>query len=174
MNSIYYILLIFIVSVSCQRKMKTDINTSKENSLIIDSLNQVSKKTKKDTYKLCFQNNDTLTVLSNLYIEDDIDSIKISKNSIFGEYYFCGKSPLNMEVLKSLKTIDNNDYNSLMQTNTAHSIIIKNDTLYISGRTKVTCLQKEEKVKIEFSIYKCYHKKKISNLLIIDNLIPKE
>ncbi len=161
MKILTILFLSYFLLTGCKQKNE---NFNIQNSLKTSSkLQNKNKEDTRDSYTLKFENGDTLKVVSNFFPLKPIDSFSQQNKNIRGKYFYCFKGGISPKISKVLK--------SNFDINTAHSIIIKVDTVFFNGRKKINCLKENDSILIESTIYTFYQNKKETNLLIIDDFI---
>jgi hypothetical protein len=154
--------------ISC--KQDNNLTQNNKDSLIEKPLKISSKiETKKNTRgdnTLIFENGDTLRVVSNFFPLKIIDSFSQQNKNIRGKYFYCFKGGISPKLSKILKRNE-----AKINTNTAHSIIIKTDTLFFNAKKELNCLTKNDSILIESTVYTFYQNKKKTNLVLINDFI---
>ncbi len=117
-----------------------------------------------------FDEKDSLPSASTFYTNKKIDSVSSYKKEFKAKYYYCGKAHTNMKLVNFIKNKNIKDYYSLKSINTAHNLIINNDTLYIQGRKGVKCYKRNDSVNVKSTIYKINIGNNCFNMIIIDDI----
>ncbi len=161
------VLLFAIISlfIACNRK-----KTNNEGITLGSKKDTVQEIDVRGATTLFFDDMDSLSVVSTFYTDKEIDSISSYKKEFKAKYFYCGKGIVNVSLFSKLKEENIKDYNSIVNINTAHSLIINSDTLYINGREGIECYEQNDSVDIKSTIYKINLGNNFLNLIIIDSI----
>lgn len=159
--------LIVLIVLSCRLEQNEQIDKSV--TLSMDSIDN-SRLDSRFPKNIGFSNGDSITVVSNFFTKSEIDSIESRIGTITGIYLYCGKSRINMRIFEKLKIKDNEEYEALKNINTAHNIIVADDTLYFSGKDDIKCFEKGDLIFGSLKIFSFYSDSEIVNLAVLDKL----
>jgi len=160
--------LIACVLLSCNQK--TGVDSKKIDKSEKNSLRKISQEKQEKNPIITFLDGSESAVTPNIRKGYNADSVIVKKKSFLGTYIYCGKGSLNLLDLEILKSKNLKEFKKLSTINTAHQIFTKNhDTLYISGVNELKCLDQNDSVELQVSLYKFFFKKNEENLIVIDS-----
>ena len=161
---LFFCFSIFIILISCNNKKRKTHNylENKPKELL-------NKKDIRGSYTLQFENEDIINVVSNFFPKEQIDSFSQLNKNLRGKYFYCFKGGISSKIFEILKQNEKE-----ININTAHSIIVKNDTMSFNGRQNLECLKENDSVLIKSTIFTFYQRNQKTNLMIIDNFIKIE
>lgn len=157
-----------IFAFLCLSCKQGNIEKSKIDSFEVSKNDTQDQKDVRESSIIKFEDGETLQVVSNFFPRKPIDSFSEVKKKIKGKYFYCFKGRIDSKISEILEK-----NKEQLKINTAHSIIIKKDTIYFSEFNNVPCLKENDSILIKSIVYTFYQKGLKTNLLIIDDLIKK-
>jgi hypothetical protein len=146
---------------SVQKNKSSHIQNSFENSSIIETKEDV-----RGEHILIFENGDTLKVVSNFFSLKKIDSFSQQNKTIKGKYFYCFRGGVSQKISEILKINEKKT-----NTSTAHSVIIKTDTVLFNEKKELDCLNKNDSILIKSTVYTFYQNRRETSLLLIKDLV---
>jgi hypothetical protein len=131
--------------------------------------------TKLDETTITFYNNNKVTVVHNIHMNLNIDSIVIHQDSFTAIYDYCHKGRLNISLFKYLEKSRPSEYTELSEVTTAFALFDNyNNKIDFNGKNNVSCnFSRGSKVMVYSTIYSLFVKQlKVSNILVIDSIKP--
>lgn len=161
-NILFFCFSVFIILItSCNNKQNNAHNHLKNKTE-----KPQNKKDVRGSYNLKFEDGETIDVVSNFFPKEPIDSFSQVNKNLRGKYIYCFKGNISQEIFELL-----NQKEKSMDINTAHCIIVKNDTVSFNGRQKLKCLNENDSILIKSTIFTFYQRNDKTNLMIIDDFI---
>lgn len=139
--------------------------------IILDSIQTVVNSQEKNQ-PITFPDGETLSVRTNFYTDNVIDSILIKKRTFEAVYKNCEKGILNLNLFSILKQQNRLEYKLLEDITTAHAININERHYYFNGKNSIDIIpDRGTPIRVNATIYSLFSGGKHKcNILIFDTI----